>query len=42
MMHHENHILVCTYQEAILSLDREEIEKNTEVPITACQSEEAD
>ena len=34
MMHHENHILVCTYQETILSLDREEIEKNTEVPIT--------
>ena len=42
MMHHENHILVCTYQETILSLDREEIEKNTKVPITACQSEGAD
>ena len=42
MMHHENHILVCTYQETILSLDREEIEKNAEVSITACQSEEAD
>ena len=42
MMHHENQILVCTYQVSILSLDQEKIEKNTEVPITECQSDKAD
>ena len=42
MMHHENQILVCTYRETILSLHQEEIENNTEVTITACQSEEDD
>ena len=41
-MHHENQILVCTYRETILSSHQDEIENNTEVSITACQSEEAD
>ena len=40
-MHHENQILVCTYQETIFSL-HQETEKYTEVPITAYQSKEAD
>ena len=42
MMRHENLILVCKYRETILSSDQDEIENNTEVSITACQSEEAD
>ena len=42
MMRHENLILVCKYRETILSSHQDEIENNTEVSITACQSEEAD
>ena len=42
MMRHENLILVCKCRETILSSHQDEIENNTEVSITACQSEEAD
>ena len=35
-------ILVCPYRKTILSSHRDRIENNTEVSITACQSEEAD
>ena len=35
-------ILVCTYRETILPSHQEEIENNTEVTITICQSQEAD
>ena len=41
-MHHENKILVFTHKETIFSSHQEEIENNTEITITACQSKEAD
>ena len=41
-LHHKNQTLGCTYMETILPSHQDEIENNTKVSITACQSEEVD
>ena len=42
IMHYENQIRVCTYEETIFVLHQDKIKNNTEVLIAACHSEEAD